>query len=89
MPDDLDRLLDRAQATTDRQLRGAIDALGRCSDAELKAIAPRDFDRRKLEQLMRIVGDAARSNAYKARAVKAAAGLTDLAVSLAARIAKA
>jgi uncharacterized ParB-like nuclease family protein len=89
MPDDLDDILDRAQAETDRQLRRAIQSLSRCTKAELRAMAPPNLDAEKMEALMEVLADATRSNAAKARAVQSAAGLLDLAIGLAAKVAKA
>jgi hypothetical protein len=89
MGDDLDDILDRAQKKTDGQLSGDIEKLTRCSAAEWKSIVPADLDREKVKQLMGIVRDETLSNEKKAEAVRAVAGLSEIAIGLAAKVAKA
>jgi hypothetical protein len=89
MNDDLDDLLDRAQKRTDRQLRGDIEKLTRCSAREWKRIVPAGLDAKKVRQLMAVVRDTTLSNEKKAEAINAIAGLSGIAVALAAKIAKA
>jgi hypothetical protein len=89
MADELDDILDRAQRKTDRQLRQEIEILTRCSPGQWKRLLPADVDRKKLAQLTAIVRDETLSNQNKAEAIRAIAGLSDIVVDLAAKVAKA
>jgi len=89
MGDDLDDILDRAQAKTDQQLGRDIEKLAGCSEAELKRIVPPDLDKKKVAQLMAIVRDTTSSNEKKAAAINKIAGLSEIAIGLAAKVAKA
>lgn len=83
-------MLDEVDAEVERKLDASqIAALAGCSADELQALAPADLDSAKLEQLMAIVGDVTRSNEQKAAAIQSIAGLTDIAIGLAAKLAKA
>jgi len=86
MADELDEILNRAQAKTDRQLCGHIEKLTRCSAEEWKRIVPAEVNRKQLQQLEAICHDATLSNEKKAEAINAIAGLTEMAVGLAAKI---
>ena len=88
MGDELDDILDRAQRKTDRQLQRDIRRLTRCSRDEWERILPADVDREKLERLEAIVRDDTLSNARKTRAIRAVAGLSAIAIDLAAKLAK-
>lgn len=83
-------MLDEVDAEVEHKLNSSqIAALCGCSADELRAIAPADLDGAKLQQLMAIVGDATRSNEQKAAAIQSIAGLADIAIGLAAKVAKA
>ena len=83
------KLLDEVDEEVDQKLAGDIAKLGGCTPDELKAIAPADLDKAKLEKLMAIIGDATLSNEQKAKAINAITGLSKIAIDLAAKVAKA
>ena len=88
-PEERRKLLDEVDDEVARVKAGDIAKLSGFSEAELKAIVPAAVDRGKLDELMAIVGDATLSNKKKAAAINAVAGLSKIAIGLAAKIAKA
>lgn len=83
------KLLDEVDADMDQKFGDKITALSKCSREELQAICPPDLPKDKFEQLMAIVGNDTLSNEQKADAIQSIAGLANIAVNLAAKIAKA
>jgi hypothetical protein len=82
------KILDEVDRVVGQILADAVAKLSGCSTDELKTIALDALDKEKLEQLMAIVGDATRSNEKKAEAINAIAGLSQIAIDLAAKVAK-
>ncbi|HXE42333.1 MAG TPA: hypothetical protein VN516_04845 [Candidatus Baltobacteraceae bacterium] len=87
--DERKKLLDETDAEMDEKFGNRIAALCRCSREELQAIVPPELPKAQFEQLMAIVGDAARTNEQKAKAIQSIAGLSEIVIGLAAKIAKA
>jgi hypothetical protein len=84
------KLLDEVDAEVVRQLDAdQLAVLCGSSPAELQAIAPAALDAEKLQSLFAILGDATRSNTVKAQAIRSIAGLSEIAINLAAKLAKA
>jgi hypothetical protein len=81
------KMLDDVDQEVDQKLAGDIATLSGCTPDELKAIAPADLDKATFEKLMAIVGDATLSNEKKAEAINAIAGLSKIAIGLAAKVA--
>ncbi len=77
-----EEILANAGKLTDEKLASEISSLTRLTDKEIKEIAPKPLDKKKLAQLLAVVKDATITNEEKAQAVKTIEGLAEIAISL-------
>ena len=77
----------KAKAKTDAELADSVAALCNLSEDELSKIVPKAIDEDSLDALMKIVGDATKSNKAKATAIRNIAGLAEIAIGLAKKLA--
>lgn len=82
------KLLDEVDQEVTQACADDVAKLTAISENDLKTMLPADLDKEQMEKLMAIVGDETRSNEKKAKAINAIAGLSEIAVNLAAKIAK-
>lgn len=87
--EELQALLDETETKTNEALAGSVGRLAKLTDAELQALIPPGIDQEAMNKLIEIVQAATRSNVQKAQAIKSIAGLTDLALKLAKKVAAA
>ncbi len=82
MPDDFDKILDQAEDLTNRELDAKISSLVRLTDADLRAIFPKQKDKTRLVELMQVVRSAAAENIKEKKIIEGIASYAGTIVKL-------